>query len=241
MPQGHKRKHDKVIENRPRQAEATGDVGTAEGNVQVAHDPLIEGAVPGAPEADGGEAVGDAADHVLGRVDAIKEGPEAEESPGKQQLQPHDVEVEERHDRELLGTVVRPDGIGFGDGDAVVEVQDEFHAEEGEEEADAVFEGARGLDRRGPVFALRDVVVVGDDRADEVERGVDGVGEVVAEVVVFCRGGGADAIVFGEVGGVELFLLELISMRVRKGWDCFNGVPRAGYQLCDPNSSSSLC
>lgn len=171
--------------------------------------------MPGAPEADGGEAVGDAADHVLGGVDAVEEGPEAEKSPGEQQLQPHDVEVEERHDGELLGAVVRPDGVGFGDGDAVVEVQDEFHAEEGEEEADAVFEGARGLDRGGAVFALRDVVVVGDDGADEIERGVDGVGEVVAEVIVSCGGGGADAIVFGEVGGVELFLLELISMRFR--------------------------
>lgn len=60
---------------------------------------------------------------------------------------------------------------------------------------------------------MRDVVVEGYDGADEIEGSVDGIGEVVAEVVVSCRGGGANTIVFGEVGGVELFLLELISMR----------------------------
>lgn len=92
-------------------------------------------------------------------------------------------------------------------------MQDELHAEEGEEEADAVFEGARGLDGWRAVFALRYVVVEGYDGTDEVEGGVDGIGKVVAEVVVSCGSGGADAIVFREVGGVELFLLELISMR----------------------------
>ncbi|KFY26099.1 hypothetical protein V493_04265 [Pseudogymnoascus sp. VKM F-4281 (FW-2241)] len=142
----YEREDDEVIDDRPRHAKAAGNVGSAEGHVHVAHDPLVEGAVPGAPESECGEAVGDAADHVLGRVDAVEEGPEAEESPGEQQLQPHDVKVEERHDGELLGAVVRPGGVGFGDGDAVVEVQDELHAEEGEEEADAVFDGAGGLD-----------------------------------------------------------------------------------------------
>lgn len=125
------------------------------------------------------------------------------------------MKVEEGHDGQLLGAVVRPDRVGFGDGDAVVEVQDELHAEEGKEETDAVFDGARGLNRRGAVFALRNIVVVGYDGADKVKRGVDGIGEVIAEVVVSCRGGGADAIVFREVGGVELFLLELISMRLK--------------------------
>lgn len=91
MPQRHERKDDKVIEDCPRQGEAAGNLGTAEGYVHVAQEPLVEGAVPGAPEADGGEAVGDAADHVLGGVDAVEESPEAEESPGEQQLQPHDV------------------------------------------------------------------------------------------------------------------------------------------------------
>lgn len=71
MPQRHESKDDEVIEDHPRHAEAAANVGTAEGYVHVAHDPFIEGAVPGTPEADGGEAVGDAADHVLGRVDAV--------------------------------------------------------------------------------------------------------------------------------------------------------------------------
>lgn len=87
---------------------------------------------------------------------------------------------------------------------------------------------------------MRDVVVKGDDWANEIERGVDGVSEVVAEVVVSCGGRGADAIIFREVGGVELFLLELIST-CWNGVGFFNDIPRAGYRLCGPNSSSSLC
>lgn len=113
MPQCHKRKDHQVIEDRPCHAEAARDFGTAQGYVHVAHDPLVEGAVPGAPEALGGETVGWAADHVLGGVDAIHEGPKAEDSPWEQQLQPHYVKIEERHDGELLGAVVRPVGVGL--------------------------------------------------------------------------------------------------------------------------------
>lgn len=88
---------------------------------------------------------------------------------------------------------------------------------------------------------MRYVVVESYNGANEVEGGVDGVGEVVAEAVISRGGGGADTVVFREVGGVELFLLELISMRVKTGWNCSNGVPRAGYQLCGLDSSSNPC
>ena len=48
------------------------------------------------------------------------------------------MEVEEGEHGELDGGVGRPVGVGFGDRDDVDGVQEEFHAEEGEEEADGV-------------------------------------------------------------------------------------------------------
>ena len=66
----------------------------AEGDVDVAGDPAVKGAVPGAPEGEGRVVVRHAAEHVLGRVDVVDQRPEAEEAPGDQQLQPDDVQVE---------------------------------------------------------------------------------------------------------------------------------------------------
>lgn len=68
---------------------------TTERDVDVADDPAVEGAVPGAPEGEAGVVVGDAADHVLWGIDAVDEGPEAEEAPGDEKLEPDDVQVEE--------------------------------------------------------------------------------------------------------------------------------------------------
>ena len=48
------------------------------------------------------------------------------------------MEVEEGEHGELDGRVGGPVGVGFGDRDDVDGVQEEFHAEEGEEEADGV-------------------------------------------------------------------------------------------------------
>ena len=62
---------------------------------------------------------------------------------------------------------------------------------------------------------LEDVVVEGQDRADEVERGVEDVGEVVAEgVVVGIVGAEGDAVAFGVGGWGEIFLLKWISFTV---------------------------
>lgn len=121
------------------------------------------------------------------------------------------MQVEIREEGELRGCVVRPIRVSLGDGDAVVEVQDELHAEEGKEEADSVFYSSGLLDGGGGVFELGDVVVEGYDGAGEVEGGVDGVADVVAEGVVFWGGGNGDSIALGEVGRVELLLLGGIS------------------------------
>ena len=76
------------------------------------------------------------------------------------------------------------------------------------------------------IAALGDVVVECQDGAGEVEGRVEGVGEVVAEGEVGWFGGDGDAIALGEIGRVELFLLDVISLilMMEKGdeprWGC---------------------
>lgn len=82
MPQRDEREDGQVIEDGSRDAEAAADARPPHRNVQVADHPFVEAAVPAAPEGDGGRVVGDAADHVLRRVDAVQQGPAAEEAPG---------------------------------------------------------------------------------------------------------------------------------------------------------------
>ena len=168
---------------------ALGAAAAAQRHENVAHRPAIEAAMPAAPEREGRVVVAHAADHVLRGVDAVAEGPETEEAPGDEQLQPDDVEVEVGEHGELEGRVRAPVRVGFGDGDGVDEVQDELHGEEGEQEADAVEEGALGGDGAEGVAELGYIVVEGDDGAGDVERGVEGVGEVVTECIVGRSGG----------------------------------------------------
>jgi len=77
MPQGHEREDCEQIHDSPDLAAGV----AAHGNVDIAHDPAVEAAVPAAPESERAVAVGDAADHVFWRVDAVDQGPEAEEAP----------------------------------------------------------------------------------------------------------------------------------------------------------------
>lgn len=142
------------------QASASG-AATTHGNVDVADDPAVEGAVPAAPEGDDGVIVAHAADDVFGRVDAVEEGPEAEEAEGDEQLQPDDVQVEVAEHAELEGRVAVPVGGGGADGDGVDVVEEAFHAEEEEEEAEGVEAGAAEGDAGGGVPGLADVVIEG--------------------------------------------------------------------------------
>lgn len=96
----------------------------AERDVDVARHPAVEAAVPAAPEGQRGIVVADAAHHVLRRVDAVEEGPEAEEAPGEEEFEPYDVQVEVAQHAELEGRVGAPGGVGFADGDGVEVVQD---------------------------------------------------------------------------------------------------------------------
>jgi len=90
MPEGDESKDDEEVCNDARLALAV----ATQRYVNVAQDPAVEAAVPGAPEGQGRVVVAHAADHVLGRVDAVEQAPEAEEAPGDQQLEPDVVQVE---------------------------------------------------------------------------------------------------------------------------------------------------
>ena len=72
-----------------------------------------------------------------------------------------------------------PVRLRLGDRDGVEVVQAEFHGEEAEGEAQGVGGDARPGEGGEGVSGLGDVVVEVYDGADEVEGGVEGVGEVV--------------------------------------------------------------
>ena len=202
MPDGHEHENSQVRDDRVGRAGERPKVGPAQRDVDVPQTPPVKRAVPGAPERQCAVVVADAPQHVLGRVDAVHERPEAEKAPWHQQLEPDDVQLEEGQQGNLRGRVRGPVRPRVGDGVGVVEVQHELHGEEHEKAPDAVLDGARELNAGGLVPALRDVVVKGQDRAGQVEGRIDRVGKVVAEGVGAFGRGGADSVAFGEVGRV---------------------------------------
>lgn len=117
---------------------------TAERDVDVADDPAVKAAVPAAPEGECGVVVRHAADDVLGRIDTVDQGPEAEEAPWDKEFEPDDVQVEEGKHAELEGRVGAPVWGGLGDRDHVGVVEEKFHAKEGEQETDPVESCAAG-------------------------------------------------------------------------------------------------
>lgn len=174
----------------------------AQGDVDVAQRPAVEAAVPAAPERQRAVVVGDAAHHVLGRVDAVGEGPEPEEPPRQQQLEPDDVQVEEAHRAQLRPRVRAPVRAPLGHRLHVAEVQRELHGEEAPQEPQPVAHRPRRLDAGRPVPPLRDVVVEGEDWPRQVQGCVDGVGDVVPERVVARLRGDSDPIALAERRGV---------------------------------------
>jgi len=161
MPQRHEGEDGGVVDGGAESGGPGARTGASERDVDVADEPAVEAAVPGAPEARGAGRVGDAPDHVLGRVDAVDGRPQAEEAPWQEELQPEHVQVEIGEEAELGRGVVGPVRVAFGDCHAVVEVQDKFHGEEAEEEADSIFYCSRPFNGRRWVFELGDVVIKG--------------------------------------------------------------------------------
>lgn len=94
--------------------------------------------MPATPEGKGRIIVGHAADDILGRIDAVDEGPPAKEAPREQQFQPDVVQVEITEHGQLKGAVDTPFWGGFGDGDDVDVMDHDFHAEQSDEKSDAV-------------------------------------------------------------------------------------------------------
>jgi hypothetical protein len=87
----------------------------------------------------------------------------------------------------------------------------DFHGEQDNDEANEVESSSFGGDAVRPVPALSDVIVKSNDGPGKVERRVHGIGEVVTECIVSRFGGYSNSIPLGEIGRVELFLLDVIS------------------------------
>lgn len=102
---------------------------SAHGDKEVAQAPLVEAAVPAAPEVRNAVVIAHAADHVLWWIDAVEEGPETEEAPGDEQLEPYVLEVEEAKHAELGGRVGGPWGPRVENGHHVHVVDHYFHGE----------------------------------------------------------------------------------------------------------------
>lgn len=206
MPEGHEGEDGEDVENATGSGEEAGRGGwvgclgwalaAAEWNVEVPYDPAVERAVPASPEGEGGVIVGHAADHVLGRVDAVDECPETEEAPWDQQFQPDDVEVEEGQHAQLAGAVHGPIRGCFGDCHGVDVVQDELHAEKSEEEPEAVKKSSGTGYGWSCVSLLGDVVVEGENGAGEIQRSVEHIGDVIPGVECGWFSGDIDAVSF---------------------------------------------
>lgn len=212
MPYSDECKDGEIIDNCSRLAPQAWHTASAEWDVQVPQAPLIEAAMPSAPKLQHGVVIAHTTDHVLWRIDTVKQCPEPEEAPGDEQFQPDMLEIEESEHAELCGCVLRPVRLGVEDGNHVHVVDHEFHRQKDDDEAYSVHCCALRSDAVWAVALLRSPVVEGEDGTGEVERRVHGVSEIVAEgeVLGFRRDG--HAVALGEVGGVELFLLEVISL-----------------------------
>ena len=128
MPQRDKGEDDEHIQDGTCGALAT----APNGDVDVSYDPSVETPVPAAPERERAVVVGHATHHILGRVDPVREGPQSEESPWQEQLQPDDVQVEVPEHAQLEGCVEGPVRVRLRDGNGVDVVEGHFHSQETE-------------------------------------------------------------------------------------------------------------
>lgn len=145
MPKRHEGKDHRHVQ------QGAGDAGfgpgpgpAGQGHVNVSHNPSVEGAVPATPEGQGRIVVAHTPHHIFWRVHAVHQTPEPEEAPGDQQFQPDNVQVEVREHGQLKGRVeFRPVRLArrrmrFGNGHHVDGVEEELHAEQGQEEANRI-------------------------------------------------------------------------------------------------------
>lgn len=126
VPHRHKRKHNPDVVDRVPCA--------TQRDVNVAQDPEVVTLVPAAPESQCRVIVGHTPDHVLGRLNAVHQGPEPEEAPNNHQLEPDKNQVEESNHTDLKDWVIIP-GLAFTDRHHVHVVHAEFHGQQAEHES----------------------------------------------------------------------------------------------------------
>lgn len=126
------------------------------------------------------------------------------------------MQVKVAEHTQLEGRVNVPVWIRFGDCHCVEVVQNQLHAEKTQDESDRVGNDPRTIDRWERVSQLRDVVVEVDDWTSQVEWGVENVSEVVAEGEVCWLRAIGYSISLGEIGRIEIFLLNRISKELTK-------------------------
>ena len=71
MPQSHKREDHNIVENSPDSFHPGAGTCSSKGNVDVADEELVVTSMPATPEGYCGRVVGEAANHVFGRVNAV--------------------------------------------------------------------------------------------------------------------------------------------------------------------------
>lgn len=108
--------------------------------------------MPAAPEGQSRVVVGHAADHILRRVYTINKGPEAEEAPGKEELQPDNMEVEIADHAQLQRGVYLPGRLGLGDSNDIDEMEHYLHRQKGDHEANTIVCGSAPAQRSWRVF-----------------------------------------------------------------------------------------
>ena len=194
MPDGDEREDSKVICDASDFAPEAWEGAAAERDVKVAQTPLVEGAVPATPELHDGVVVAHAADHVLWRIDAVEQSPQAEEAPRDQQLQPDVFQVEEAQHAELCRGIVRPVWFCVEDGYHVHVVDHDLHGQKHNDETNGIHSRALRRDAVRSIAGLRDIVVECKNWPSKIEGRIHRVSKIVAETEVMGLGGNRNAV-----------------------------------------------
>lgn len=122
MPEGNKGENEEICNDGFGRRCPAAERRTTERYVNIADEPAVIRAMPGAPKELRAVVIAHASNHVLRRVNAIHQRPKAEHAPGKKKLQPDDVKVEEGQETELGSGIVAPNGGCFANRADIVKV-----------------------------------------------------------------------------------------------------------------------
>lgn len=105
MPYCHKSEDGQIVGDGSDMTPESGRGAATKRNVYVSHNPAVEATVPPSPESGDGIVVAHAANHVLGRIDTVKERPQSEKPPWKKKFQPDMLQVEIPQHAQLHGGI----------------------------------------------------------------------------------------------------------------------------------------